>query len=158
VGGVGGGYVGAAVAYEDGLAEVEGEIAGGAEEHSGAGFAVFVVAAVLAEAFGVVGTVVDGVQGDALARQLGAHEVHEVVEVLLGVEAAGYAGLVGDDDQFVAERLGGAAEWDDALYPANVGGEVEVAGFLVDYAVAVEEEGSVFGREIHGVTRDSLSG
>ena len=67
MGGGGGGYVGAAVAYEGGLAEVEGEIAGGAEEHSGAGFAVFVVAAVLAEAFGVVWAVVDGVQGDAFA-------------------------------------------------------------------------------------------
>ena len=147
---VGGGYVGAAVAYEDGLAEVEREVAGSAEEHSGAGFAVFVVTAVLAEAFGVVGAVVDGVQGDALARQLGAHELHEVIEVPLGVEAAGYAGLVGDDDQLVAEGLGGEAERDDALDPANIGGEIEIAGFVVDYAVAVQKEGSGFDGKIHG--------
>ena len=68
-----------------------------------------------------------------------------MVEVLLGVEAAGDSGLVGDDDQLIAERLGGETEWDDALDPANISGEIEIASLVVDYAIAVKKEGSVWG-------------
>ena len=109
-GGVGGGDVGAAVADQDGLGEVEGEISGGAKEHAGAGFAVFVFALVFANAMlGMEGAVVDGVQGDAVAGKLGAHPLHQGFEVCGSVEAAGDSGLIGDDDQLVAERLRGAA-------------------------------------------------
>ena len=91
--------------------------------------------------FGVIGAVVYGVEWGVLAGELGAHPEHESLELLRGVEASGYAGLVGDDDQAVAERLGGAAEGEDAVDEADVGGIVEVADFVVDYAVAVKEEG-----------------
>ena len=64
---VGGGDVGAAVANQDGLGEIEVEVSGGAEEHAGAGLAVFVLAFVEADAvLGVVGAVVDGVERCAL--------------------------------------------------------------------------------------------
>ena len=92
-GGVGGGYVGAAVAYEDGAREVEGEVAGGAEQHAGGGFAVGVLAAEFAYAvLGVVRAVVDGVEEDLLLFELVAYAVHQVFEVLRGVEAAGIEG------------------------------------------------------------------
>ena len=140
-GGIGGGDVGAAVANQDGLREVKREIAGGAEEHAGRGFAVFVLVLVLADAvLGMVGAVVDGDEGDALFLELCGHPVHERFEVGGGVEAARDAGLVGDDDQLVAKRLGGAAEGEDAVDEADVGGAVEVADLVVDDAVAVEEE------------------
>ncbi len=123
VGGVGCGYVGAAVAYEEGLGEVEGEVGGGAEEHAGGGFAVFAFALVLADAVdGVVGAEVDGVEGDLLLEEGGADVVHDEVELGFGVEAAGYAGLVGDDDEGVAEGLGAAAEGEDAGDEEDVGG------------------------------------
>jgi hypothetical protein len=138
IGGVGGGYVGAAVAYEEGLGEVEGEVGGGAEEHAGGGFAVFAFALIFADAVdGVVRAEVDGVEGDLLFEEFGADVVHDEVELGFGVEAAGYAGLVGDDDEFVGEGLGEAAEGEDAFDEEDFGGVVEVADFLVDYAVAV---------------------
>ena len=119
------------------------EVAGGAEHHAGAGFAVLVLALVLADAvLGVVGAVVDGVEVDALEGEFGAHPGHEGVEGLLGVEAACDARLVGDDDQLVAEGLGGEAEREDAFDPAHVFRAVEIADLVVDDAVAVEEEGS----------------
>lgn len=142
VGSVGGGYVGAAVADHNGAREVEGVVAGGAEQHAGGGLAVFVVALEFADAvLGVVRAVVDGVEGGSFAGELGAHPGHEVLELLRGVEAAGDAGLVGDDDQAVAEGLGGAAKGEDAVDEADLGREMEVAYFVVDYAVAVEEKG-----------------
>jgi len=109
-GGVGGGDVGAAVADEDGLTEVDIQFTDGAAQHPGAGLAVFVLARPFADAvFGVVGAVVDGVEGDAFALEFGAHPLHQGFEVCGSVEAAGDSGLIGDDDQLVAERLRGAA-------------------------------------------------
>jgi hypothetical protein len=110
----------------------------------GAGLAVRVLALVGADAvLRVVGAEVDGVERDVLREELGAHPVHEGVEVGLCVEAARDAGLVGDDDQFVAQALRGAAEGEDAGDPADVRGVMEIADFMVDYAVAVEEEGGI---------------
>ena len=86
-----------------------------------------------------------GVEGDAVAGEFGADMVHEVVEVGFGIEAAGDAGLVGDDDQPVAEVLGGLKQGNEAGKEADVGWAVEVADLLVDDAVAIEEEGPAGG-------------
>jgi hypothetical protein len=137
-GGVGGGDVGAAVADHDGLGEVDAQLADGAAQHAGARLAVFVLPPPLADAvFGVVGAVVDGVEGDVFAQELLAHPLHQGFEVCGSVEAAGDSGLIGDDDQLVAERLRGAAEREDAVDEAHVGGLVEVADLVVDDSVAV---------------------
>jgi hypothetical protein len=143
-GGVGRRDVRTAVADEDRAGEVEREIAGGAEQHAGAGLAVGVFALVVADAvFGVVGAEVDGVERDLLHEELGAHPVHEGVEVGLRVETARDAGLVGDDDQFVAQALSGATEGEDAGDPTDIRGVMEITDFMVNDAVAVEEESGI---------------
>jgi hypothetical protein len=142
VGGVGGSDVRAAVADQDGLGQVEVEVLGGAEEHAGARFAVGVLALVDADAVvGVEGAVVDGVDGGVAGGELRAHPGHEGGEVFFGVETASDAGLVGDDDEFVAKADGGGGEREDAVNPTHVFDAVEEAGFVVDDAVAVQEEG-----------------
>ena len=137
-GGVGGGDVGAAIADEDGPGEVNAVVAGGAEEHAGGGFAVFMLAAELALAvLRMVGAVIDGGKHNALFGQPGAHPVHQLLKLRGAVESAGDAALVGDDDEPVAKLLGGAAEREDSVQETDVGRPVEKPDFMVDYAVAV---------------------
>jgi hypothetical protein len=139
-GGVGGSYVGAAVSDEDGGGEVEVEVKGRTEEHAGVGFAVGVVAFVVADAvLGVVGAVVDGSQWGSLCRELGAHPLSEGLEVGFGVEATCDAGLVGDDDELVAEMDGGAGEREDAFDPADVGDAVEIVDLVVDEGLGIRD-------------------
>jgi len=139
-GGVGGGDVGAAVADHDGVGEIEVEVGGGLEDHSGGRLAEGVVLAELGWAVvGVVGGVVDGVDLDGFFLELVADVGHEGFKVLRGVEAASDAGLVGDDDDAVAEGLGGTAEGEDAVDEVEVLDAVELSPFFVDDAVTVEE-------------------
>jgi len=142
-GGVGCGDVGAAVSYHDAVGEGEAEFACAAAEHAGAGFSVLVLAFVGAyTVLGVVGAVVDRVELDAFGSEGFANPVHEGLEVCLGVEAAGDSGLVGYDDQAIAEGDCCSAEREDSGDEAYFFSAVEVADFFVDYAVTVEEEGT----------------
>jgi len=148
-GGVGGGDIAATVADEHRAAEVKVEIVGGAEEHPRAGFAVDVLALVVAEAvLGVVGAVVDGVERHVAGGELGAHPGHEGLEVGLRVKAASDAGLVGNDDELVAGGAGGGAEIEDAIHPDDLVGPGEEAELVVDDAIAVEEESGSAGHLI----------
>ena len=138
--GVGGGDVGAAVADHDGVGEIEVEVGGGLKDHARGGFAEGVILTELWGAVvGVVGGVVDGVDVYRFFLEFGADVGHEGFEVLRGVEAAGDAGLIGDDDDAVAEGLGGAAEGEDAVDEVKVFDAVEVSTFFVDDAVTVED-------------------
>jgi hypothetical protein len=140
-GGVGGGYVRAAVTDEKRLRQVQIEVTGGAENHAGRWFAVFVLALVFTDGLRVIRAVVSRGERGVAGGELAVYPSGEDVEVRLGVDAATDACLVGDHNEFVAEVGGAVAEGEDAGNPADVFDAVEVVGLLVDDAVTVEEEG-----------------
>jgi ABC-type uncharacterized transport system permease subunit len=92
-----------AVADHPGLGQVEIHFAGGAEEHAGVGFAVFVLAVVGRDgAFGVIRTEIDGVDLDGVPGELAAKFGVDFFEAFVSDFSAGDGGLVCYDDELVA--------------------------------------------------------
>ncbi len=116
-------------------------VTGGTQEHSGAGFAVFVIAAVFAKpVLGMIRTAIDLTERRSLGGELLLHPVCQDVELGLRIEAASDTCLIRNDYQLVTEADGQTAEIEDALYPDNIFFFMEVPDLFIDNAVTVEEE------------------
>ncbi len=138
--GVGRGDVGAAIADQERLRQIQIEVAGGAEDHPRGGLAIFVLTLICAETLGMVGAVVGGGKGGVAGSKLVMNPGGEGIEVGLGVDPAANPRLIGDDNEFVAEVGGATAQGEDVGNPFDILDTVEVMGLLVNDAVAVEKE------------------
>ena len=143
-GGSAGGDVAGHVADGPGLGEVEGEVGGGLEEHAGFGFSPVVVGFVFGDdGFGVVGAVVGGIDvGAGLVAELFAHFLIDGFDGGFVEHAAGDAGLVGDDDEAVAEAAEGGEGGGGAGEEFDLGGIAEVTIVVDEGVVAVEKDGA----------------
>ena len=147
-GGGAGGDVARLIADRPALREVEAEIGGGLFEHAGLGLAPIVIDFVFDDGgLGVVGAVVGGVDvGAGVFAELAAHFLVDGFDGVFIEHAAGDAGLVGDDDEAVAQRADGGEGGGGAGEEFYFGGIAEVAIIVDDGVVAVEKYGT-FGHE-----------
>src|ERR1700746_3612908 len=89
---------------------------------------------------GRIGTMVNAGDLDALAREFAAHPAHEPREIRLGIEAAGDAGRLGDDEDREMAAGKSLRQRKDAFDETTILDTMEIAAVLVDDAVAVEDE------------------
>ena len=136
------------VADHPGEVEVKVEIGGGLEEHAGLGFTPVVVGAEFGDGgFGMVGAIVGRIYiCTGFFLELAADFIVDGFDVGFGEHAAGDAGLVGDDDEAVAERTesgecgGGTGEEADFCRVTEV-------PIVVDEGVVAIEEYRTLGHE-----------
>lgn len=138
-------HVAVAVADEVGLRAVDVEAGAGSVDEAGGGLAAAAYLGVGGHGtLGVVWAVVEGVKVGADFLELAVHPVVDVLNVALGVVAAGNAGLVRHEDGKVAAVI----DMTDGLFgvgiPDEVFGTVKVVDVDVEGAVAVKEDGFIF--------------
>lgn len=138
-------HVAVTVADEVRLGAVDVEAGAGGVDEAGGGLAAAACLGVGGHgALGVVRAVVEGVEVGADVLELAAHPVVDVLDVALGVVAAGDAGLVRHEDGEVAAVVDVADGLFGAGDPDEVFGTVKVVDVDVEGAVAVEEDGLIF--------------
>src|SRR5216683_1587655 len=138
------GHIGAAVAYHHALGQRDAKLPGSAAQHSSPGLPVLVLASVLAHAvLGMERAVVHGIELHAFGKQLGPYELHEGLEVRLRIVATGDPRLVRHHNEPVAERRRSPAQREDAIHKTDLLGPMQIPDLNVDYAVAIQKEGSL---------------
>lgn len=145
-------HVAVAVADEVGLRAVDVEAGAGGVDEAGGGLAAAACLGVGGHlALGVVRAVVEGVEMGADLLEFAVHPVVDVLDVALGVVAAGDAGLVRHEDGEVAAVVDVADGLFGAGDPDEVFRTVKVVDVDVEGAVAVKEDGFIF--RIHSSRR-----
>lgn len=138
-------HVAVAVADEVGLRAVDVEAGAGGVDEAGGGLAAAACLGVGGHlALGVVRAVVEGVEMGADLLEFAVHPVVDVLDVALGVVAAGDAGLVRHEDGEVAAVVDVADGLFGAGDPDEVFRTVKVVDVDVEGTVAVKEDGFIF--------------
>lgn len=138
-------HVTVAVADEVGLRAVDVVAGAGGVDEAGGGLAAAACLGVGGHlALGVVRAVVEGVQVGADFLELAVHPVVDMLDVALGVVAAGDTGLVRHEDGEVAAVVDVADGLFGAGDPDEVFRTVKVVDVDVEGAVAVKEDGFIF--------------
>ena len=88
-------------------------------------------------------TVFHRIEGDALGPQARADVAHQPLEVRLGVQTAGDAGLVGHDDPAVAGALQRLERLERPGQQLEILDPVHEAALGVEYAIPVDEGGAL---------------
>lgn len=138
-------HVAVAVADEVGLGAVDVEAGAGGVDEAGGRLAAAACLGVGGHcALGVVRAVVKGVEVGADFLELAVHPVVDMLDVALGVVAAGDTGLIRHEDSEVAAVVDIADGLLGAGDPDEVFGAVQVVDVDVEGAVAVKEDGFIF--------------
>jgi hypothetical protein len=121
--------------------EIELQVGRRLQQHAGSRLAPRVLASKFADTGGgVVRTMVDSVDARAAALELAAHPRHQMFELLHAEQASTDARLVGHDGDGESALDKGTHHLEDTVDESAVLDTMQIAGVLVDYAVAIEKE------------------
>lgn len=133
-------HVAQGIANENAALKVEIKVCGGREQHARLRLAPWMVSAVFhARCLGMVGTMIDRIEGCATFGEKTAHPVHKAFKGLFGKNASPDAGLVCYHDDSVAERARVIADIEYAFDEFDFVAPVDEIGVDIDHAVAIEK-------------------